>query len=384
MLMFLRSRYSDDEDTSYKIRRSATKLLGAVIATRPELLTILYSEVSPTLISRFGDREETVRLEIWSTYGVLLNQTALYGGSVQVKDTGYSVGGKRKRDESTDTETTPYTLLQSQVPAFAKALLGQLKSARTPPATLQAGFNLLHQLLTVLPGSLSGQSTLVLSNVKAVLSQPPTSSTSSLQVTCLSFLVLFFSTHSPPTFSASLDSLLPILLRSVGEKHPRLASESFRVFSALLGTLQPVKGGDWVERIYEEALQRLSNHETDADVRERAEEVIGDLWISATDVVKTKGSKEWDAMCRTSGRTEGAVKVVTRVAKEVEMSDIWVNGSVEWSLNLLRRSGRSGKSDVFSCLDALLRRWGCVCFSHNAVLILGSDTKPCRTVFRRI
>ncbi|KAK7688067.1 hypothetical protein QCA50_008437 [Cerrena zonata] len=349
--------YSDDEDTSYKIRRSATKLLGAVIATRPELLTTLYSEVSPTLISRFGDREETVRLEIWATYGVLLNQTAVYGGSIQAKDAGYSVGGKRKRDESSDTEITPYTLLQSQVPAFAKALLGQLKSSKTPPATLQAGFSLMHQLLTVLPGSLSSQSSSVLSNIQAVLAQPSTSSTSSLQVTCLSFLVLFFSTHSPPTFAGSLDSLLPILLRSVGENHPRLASESFRVFSALLSASAPVKSGAWVDRIYDEALIRLSNHETDADVRERAEEAIGDLWIYATDIVKTKGNKEWEALCRTSGRTEGAVKVVTRVAKEVEISDDWVNGSVDWSLNLLRRSGRSGKSDVFTCLDALLRRY---------------------------
>ena len=333
--------------------------MGALIATRPELLTTLYSEVSPALISRFGDREETVRLEIWATYGVLLQQTALYGGSAQPKDAGYTVvGGKRKRDDGGEAETTtPYTLLQSQVPAFAKALLGQLKSAKTPPATLQAGFNLLHQFLTVLPGSLSSQSAAVLTNVKSVLSQPSSSSASSLQVTCLSFLVLFFSTHSPPTFSGSLESLLPILLRSVAEKHPRLASESFRVFSALLSALRPLKSGDWVDRIYDEALSRLSNHETDADVRERAEEVIGDLWISATDVVKTKGNKEWDALCRTSGRSEGAVKVITRIAKEVEIDDNWVNGSIEWCLNLLRRSGRAGKSDVFTCLDALLRRY---------------------------
>lgn len=48
--------YSDDEDTSYKIRRSATKLLGAIINTRPELLVSVYKDVSPVLISRFGDR----------------------------------------------------------------------------------------------------------------------------------------------------------------------------------------------------------------------------------------------------------------------------------------------------------------------------------------
>ena len=59
--------YSDDEDTSYKVRRLATKLLAALIDTRPEMLSSLYKDVSPVLIQRFGDREETVRLEIWET-----------------------------------------------------------------------------------------------------------------------------------------------------------------------------------------------------------------------------------------------------------------------------------------------------------------------------
>lgn len=317
---------------------------------------MLYKDVSPVLISRFGDREETVRVEVWATYATLLNQTAVYGGGIQPKDTEASRGGKRKRTEGVSVEETPLTLLRAQVPALAKALLSQLKSPKTSPATLQAGFTLLQRLLDVAPGSLSSQAPAVITNTKAVLSQSSKTTTSSLQVTCLSFLALFFSTHSPPTFSGSLDTILPVLLRSLGERHPRLASESFRVFSSLLNALKPVKSGDWVERVYNEAVSRLSNHDTDADVRACAEVVIGDLWISAFDVVKVKNRKEWEAMCRTSGRTEGAVQVITRVAQEVDIGDDWVNGSVDWILALLKKSGRAGKNDVFLCLDALLKR----------------------------
>lgn len=315
----------------------------------------LYKDVSPVLISRFGDREETVRLEVWATYGILLNQTKVYAGVPQAKDAEYSIGGKRKRDEGMVVEDTPLTLLRGQVPSLAKSLLNQLKSPKTSAATLQAGFSLLNSLLSVLPGCLDTQASQIISNTKAVLSQSSTTA-ANLQVSCLSFLGVFLASHAPPTFEGSLSSILPQLLKSLTERHPRITSEGFRTFSSLLIALKPLKGGDWVERVYSEAISRLSNHDTDAEVRACAEKTIGDLWISATELLKTKDRKEWDAMCRTSGRTEGAVEVVTRVARDVEMDNAWVNGCIEWVLSLLKRSGRSGKNDLFLCLDALLRR----------------------------
>ncbi|RDX51535.1 TIP120-domain-containing protein [Lentinus brumalis] len=355
----LGDEYSDDEDTSYKIRRAATKLLSAVIATRPELLTTLYKSVSPVLISRFGDREETVRVEVWSTYAILLNQTGVYGGVPQ-SGPEHTVGGKRKREEGMEVEETPYTLLQSQVPSLAKALLGQMKSPKTPPTTLETGFSLLHKLLTVLPGSLASQSAQIIASAKSTLSSSSRANSASLQVSCMSFLALFFAKHAPPVYSSQLESITPLLLQALGEKHPRIASEAFRNFSSLLNAMQPVKGGAWVDQVYDEAVKRLSNHDTDAEVRACAEDCIGDLWISATDIMKTKNRKEWEYICRTTGRTDGAVKVVTRVATQVEIGDEWVNGVVEWVTVLLKKSGRMGKVEVFNCLDALLRRYTAV------------------------
>ncbi|KII94441.1 hypothetical protein PLICRDRAFT_172091 [Plicaturopsis crispa FD-325 SS-3] len=351
--------YSDDEDTSYKIRRSATKLLSALISTRPELLSAIYKEVSPVLISRFGDREETVRLEIWATYIVLLNQTSVYGGLPQAKEADSTTGGKRKRatGDTDVVEETPLGLLKAQVPALAKALLNQLKSPKTAPGTLQAGFGLLRSLLTVLPGSLSQQVVPITATSKSILSQTPTTSNSTLHLTCLSFLSLFFSTHSPPTFSAHLATLTPVLLKSLTERHPRVASEAFRVFSSLLNAMKPVKSGEWVNQVHDEAVRRLGNHDTDAEVRSCAEETIADLWICATDVVKGKSMKEWEAICRTSGNTEGAVRVVTKVARDVDIGDEWVNGCVEWLMVLLRKSGRSGKAEVFVALSTLLGQY---------------------------
>ncbi|KAI6021197.1 armadillo-type protein [Pisolithus marmoratus] len=355
----LDDQYSDDEDASYKIRRAATKLLSAVIVTRPELLVPLYKEVSLVLISRFGDREATVRLEVWATYITLLNQTSMYGGLPHVSDGEHVVGGKRKREseDSMDIEETPYVLLKSQIPALSRALLPQLKVAKTAPTTLQAGFQVLHALLSVLPGSLFAQVSPIVVTIKGILSQSPTTTTSTLHLTCLSFLGLFFSTHPPPVFTPSLPVLVPVLLKSLGERHPRVASETFRTFSALLNVTRPVKSGDWPERVYDHAIQRLSTTDTDAEVRSCAEDCIADLWVCVTDMVRAKDGKEWHAICRTTGNTSGAVRVVTKVARDVEMSDDWVNGCVEWVMGLLKKSGRGGKTELFTALDTLVRRY---------------------------
>ncbi|KAF8588484.1 TIP120-domain-containing protein [Ramaria rubella] len=354
----LDDEYSDDEDTSYKIRRSATKLLASVVGTRPELLGTLYKSVSPVLISRFGDREESVRLEIWATYVLLLTQTGVYGGQAKENE-GSPIGGKRKREEEgeMDVEDTPYTLLRSQVSLLAKALLKQLQSSKTPPATLQAGFNLLLVLLTVLPGCLTNQATSIMATAQSVLSQTPTTATSVLHVTVLSFLALFFATHSATTFNTSLPSITPPLLKAVREKHPRVAADAFRAFSALLTALKPVKAAEWVESIYKEAIHRLKTNDTDAEVRECAGELIGDLWVSAPDVVKGKDGQEWQALLKPGGRTEGPVKVVQRVATEADVDDQWINGCIEWVSNVLKKSGRSGKVDAFVTLNTLIGKY---------------------------
>ena len=255
-----------------------------------------------------------------------------------------------------DIEETPYTLLRSQVPSLAKTLLKQLQSSKTPPATLQAGFNLLLVLLTVLPGCLSNQVTPIMTTTQPVLSQSPTTATSSLHVTILSFLALFLATHSAHTFSASLPTVTPPLLKEAQEKHPRVAAEAFRVFSALLGALKPVKIADWVDSVYDEAVHRLKANDTDAEVRERAGELIADLWVSAPSVVKRKDGQEWQALLKPGGRTEGPVKVVQRVATEADVDDQWINACIVWVSNVLKKSGRSGKHDAFVTLNTLISK----------------------------
>lgn len=67
--------YSDDDDMSWKVRRSSVKCLEAVISTRRDLLVELYGSVAPTLLARFKEREENVKTDIFVAFVALLKQT---------------------------------------------------------------------------------------------------------------------------------------------------------------------------------------------------------------------------------------------------------------------------------------------------------------------
>lgn len=271
-----------------------------------------------------------------------------------------------------DVEEPPHALLRAQVPGLSKALLTQIRSQKTATVTLQAGFELLNGLLSVSPGSLSTQTSQIFTILKNTLSQSSSTTTSGLHTTCLAFLSSYFSTHPPAAFANSLPGITPTLLKACQERHPRVSSEAFRAFSSLLRALKPVKGGDWVDSLYELSVRKLGSSDTDTDVRSSAEQCIGTLWVCATESMQRKDKKEWAVICRTTGRAEGAVEVVSMVAREVYIDDNWVNGCVAWVMVLLQKSGRSGKTDVFTCLDLLLRRLAhppCLC-------ILTSHTPP--------
>jgi len=63
----------DDDDSSWKVRRVAAKVLGSVVATRPDLLDSFYNEFADLLIARFRERIESVRLEIMNTFMGMLS-----------------------------------------------------------------------------------------------------------------------------------------------------------------------------------------------------------------------------------------------------------------------------------------------------------------------
>lgn len=72
----------EEDDESWKVRRAAAKTLSAVIVTRPDMCASLWKSVAPTLIKRFTEREDGVRLDVFACFNDLARQT---GNTSKVK-----------------------------------------------------------------------------------------------------------------------------------------------------------------------------------------------------------------------------------------------------------------------------------------------------------
>jgi cullin-associated NEDD8-dissociated protein 1 len=63
----------DDDDTSWKVRRAAIKVLDAIFSSsRSELLHQIYREQTLFIVDRFKERDENVKILILSTFTTLL------------------------------------------------------------------------------------------------------------------------------------------------------------------------------------------------------------------------------------------------------------------------------------------------------------------------
>ena len=75
---FSEGEYSDDDDTSWKVRRAAIKVVRAFVVSRPELLVNFFEQCSTALLVRFKEREDSVKLDIINCYEDLLLHLLLH------------------------------------------------------------------------------------------------------------------------------------------------------------------------------------------------------------------------------------------------------------------------------------------------------------------
>ncbi|OZJ05135.1 hypothetical protein BZG36_01399 [Bifiguratus adelaidae] len=353
--------YSDDDDISWKVRRSSSKLLAAVIATRIESLPMLYNTVAPVLISRFNEREESVRLDVLQTFIGLLRQTYIASSgsrALAIADADDVTFGDEDR---------------------IKRIKGDGHSV-VPMETEE------RELVNVLQGGLENQISLLRRPIQAPLAASTgdhhhSTTTSNLKIEVLAFLRQLFRTHAPRTLQPCVGVLALVVIQCAAEKFHKIAAEAFLVCIELLKVLRPINYdvntntytahqvdasvAPLIHSVYDTSVSRLSVADVDQEVRERAIVCLGTVLSQSADIL---AEKQVDAMKLLLERLENeitrlpSIKTLSMVVRSPVCDNNVIRdqllSSFDLIVSLLRKSNRHLRIATLSCVDEIVKKFG--------------------------
>lgn len=258
--------YSDDDDISWKVRRSSAKCLETIISTRNEIFPEYYQILTPALIGRFKEREENVRFDIFSAYVSLLKQTK---SKVLI-----SANSDDRMDEELPIET-----LEGYVFSVIKALQNQIKDKSV--LTRLNCFNLLQELVKVLPNSLSKYMFILISGIQHSLGDK--NSNTNLKINTLMFLQSLLDGHPPEIFVPHMEVLVDLVITAIHNSFYKISADGLVVLQKLVIILRPLDKPTnfnfvpFVKPIYNCALEQLKANNIDQEVKEKAISCMGQV-----------------------------------------------------------------------------------------------------------
>ncbi|XP_062441137.1 cullin-associated NEDD8-dissociated protein 1-like isoform X3 [Rhea pennata] len=343
--------YSDDDDISWKVRRSAAKCLEAIVSTRHDLLQDFYKTLSPVLISRFKEREENVKADVFSAYVSLLKQTLPIQSWLHASD----VTGK---------DDVPLTMLQNQVPSIVKALHKQLKEKSIK--SRQGCFSLLTELANVLPGCLADHIPALVPGI--VFSLADKSSSSNMRIDTLSFLHVLLCNHQPEVFHPHIKTLLPPVVTCIGDPFYKITSEALLVTQQLVKVIRPLDKSctfdakPYVKDLFSGTLKRLKAADIDQEVKERAISCMGQIICNLGDHLSTDLQptlKIFLERLKNEITRLTTVKALTLIASsplKIDLRPILGEGFPILA-SFLRKNQRALKLSTLTALDILVRNY---------------------------
>ena len=410
----------DDDDSSWKVRRCAAKALYTLISTRGsgDLLDdgTLYTQVAPTLVQRFSEREENVRLEVIATISSLVRKTgegvlvdfSIDEGSDYIN---HAPQSRKRRRESSSTATFdtkanlsiavgltsptvepvpasgPRADLARLSPAIIKAATKLMKGNLIP--TKQAIINLLDNMVSVQNGGLAeyfsqivdliidaiktssgstGSSTVITSGGAA------SATAHTLRIAALRLIGDISKTHSSSVLQPFLPKIVPGVVSAVNEKHYKISSEAIGTVEQLVKTLTPPRSRSPtqshqkdLQELYRVIISRVSATDADLEVRQRAIHALGILLartaspegatlLSATD--RTNALNILNDRLKNETTRLAAVRAIDTVAalttSKDQLQPKWIrNVSLELSAQL-RKANRSLRGASLGALKNLV------------------------------
>ncbi|XP_026163651.1 cullin-associated NEDD8-dissociated protein 2 [Mastacembelus armatus] len=363
--------YSDDDDMSWKVRRSSIKCLEALISTRRDLLLSFYSSICPALLARFKEREENVRADVFGAFSTLLRQTRVGSSHHGIIMTRLDSGVSREEEPAV-------TMLKKQVPVIVKALHRHLKEKNIK--SRQGCFCLLTELAHTVPGALEQHIPALIPGI--VFSLTDKSTSSNMRIDALSFFHVLLLSHPPQAFQPHMQVLLPPVVACVEDSFYKITSEALLVMQQLVRVMRPqgqstTAGGfdpkPFVKEVFAVTLKRLKATDIDQEVKERAISCMGHMVCHLGDHL---GAELQGILAIFLERLKNeitrltAVRTITLIAAspvKINLSSI-LSEALSVLGSFLRKNQRALKLSTLACLTALV--------THHAATIKPAALEP--------
>lgn len=363
--------YSDDDDFSWKVRRAAAKLLSAVIVSYPSTLPEIYHDVAPTLISRFNEREEAVRVEILATFRELVRVTGLQGEEIILsRDVPVGVGKRRRESSHSDERPLPPKALGAQllalVPKTSKALTKQLAGTSVP--TKLAGFGLAKEIIEVLGGGLGDVLPSYVRPIESAMEIHAQSklttigaggaaNESNLKIETLKFIKSIFKSHQAGVIGAetAVDLAKVVNDAITSEKFYKVVAEALETVVPIISALGELNDKTSLATLAQTIKDKVIAPDLDQEVREKSIIALGP-------VLKTLGPDAGFELLFDRLKIESVRLVTVRlIADVVEHSVVnggpWVDALVNELSTYLRRTNREIKAASLKALFAILSKF---------------------------
>ena len=344
---------SDDDDVSWKVRRASAKVLEALVASKPHTAVQFYNKNrAAILVSRFKEREESVKDDIFQTFIVLLRQTKMFINS--------SISG----GDSMDISSGPSTVLQSLVPIIVKESKKMFKSPSMK--TRQGIFMVLNDLVITLPGCLSEHFSTIVPGVERCFEDRY--STANLKLDCLVFVSSSLKNHSKEVFYPHLPKLVSPILKGANDKFYRISADSLAVLQMIVEILLPVDdtdvhaaNQDMFTHVFDVVYSKLRAVELDQDVKENAIACMAQIIYNGGDCLGSNLQACLKILVEKLNNEVTrlyAVKAFTKIASSPRKLEFKyeANQAVPLLINFLKKNHRVLRLSSVECLYSLIRR----------------------------
>ncbi|ETN45150.1 uncharacterized protein HMPREF1541_10027 [Cyphellophora europaea CBS 101466] len=399
--------FSDVDDLSWKVRRCAAKALFTMISALSAAdHDTLFGKIAPVLLSRlYNEREDSVRLEIISATTALIRKAGppahvSYGLSSFDGDAPPPNSRKRRRQDSevsqNDPELRGLVLSRSSppiddalppssgaqadlaaiIPKMVQALSKVWKKASIP--LKQAGIIMIKTLALTRNGALADYLQQLEDPVADALKPgtgPSGASASSgssatvagLQIETLATISIIAETNSTTVLTPFVIALIPPVTATAKDRNFKVSSEALATIEQFVKALTPPRlpsanqdHAIHIEKLFNVIVDRVTDNNTDLEVRHRAIQVFGVLIsrTSSTQLLSTaaraKALGVLDDRLKNETTRLASARAIGLVGESASITDsigsAWVQEVSLEMANQLRKSDRALRG---ACLEAL-------------------------------